>query len=100
MDYGATLNSIFSMVLPFIVLIAISYVFIIKPDKKAKAEFMSMQANLKVNDIVSTRGGLIGKIIRFEDDTVTLEVADRVRVRVLKESITTVRKESSNESAE
>ena len=61
--------------LPFILLIAIAYFMMIRPQMKRQKELRAMLAALKKGDEVTTGGGLIGKIISLDDNFVTLEVS-------------------------
>ncbi len=59
--------------LPFVVMIAICYFFLIRPQKKKEKELKNMLASLKVSDEVATIGGIHGKIVRIKDDLFVLE---------------------------
>ena len=68
-------------ILPLI-LIGIFYVLLIRPQQKKAKEHRSFLENLKRGDRVVTTGGLYGEITGMSDQTVTLEVADKIRVKV------------------
>lgn len=73
--------------LPLILLFVVFYFLLIRPQqKKAKQQKMFLE-NLKKGDDVVTSGGLYGKISGITDDTVTLEIAEKIRVKVLKSAI-------------
>jgi preprotein translocase subunit YajC len=71
----------------FVAILAIMYFMMIRPQQKQLREHRSLLASLKKGDEVVTQGGLLGRIYAVTDKTVTLEVANGVRVRVLKTMI-------------
>mgnify|MGYP000620385247 FL=1 len=74
--------------LPLVAMFAIMYFLLILPEKKRTKKYNSMLSELKVNDQVLTRGGIIGKIITIEEDQMVIQSGpDRVRFRVTKNSI-------------
>jgi len=74
--------------LGFIVLMfAVFYFVMIRPQSKQVKEHRALLAGLKKGDDVLTQSGLYGKIYSIADKTVILEIANNVRVRVLKSSI-------------
>jgi preprotein translocase subunit YajC len=68
-------------------LVAIMYFVMIRPQQKQAKTHRELLAGLKKGDEVVTQGGILGKIHLVSEQTVTLEVASGVRVRVLKRSI-------------
>ena len=74
--------------LPLVAMFAIMYFLLIVPEKKRTKKYNTMLSELKVNDEVLTRGGIIGKIITIEEDQMVIQSGpDRVRFRVTKNSI-------------
>ncbi|MBJ6763969.1 preprotein translocase subunit YajC [Corallococcus sp. H22C18031201] len=71
-----------------IFLVAIMYFVMIRPQQKQLKEHRNLLAGLKKGDEVVTAGGLLGKIHQVDERTVTIEIANGVRVRMLKTSIT------------
>lgn len=78
---GGDVNTLLSF-LPMILIFAIFYLLLIRPQQKKAKEHRTLLENLKKGDSVITQGGLYGKIIGIQDQVVTLEIADKVRVRV------------------
>ena len=72
------------------VLFAIFYFLIIRPQQKKQKELKEMLASLNYGDLVLTSGGLQGKITGLTDAVVTLEVADKVRVKVSRSFIVSI----------
>jgi preprotein translocase subunit YajC len=84
-------NILASPAIYFIIMIALFYLFIFVPENKRKKKYSSMLSNLKVNDEISSRGGIIGKIINIQDKFVILETGpDRVRIKLDKNGISYV----------
>ena len=78
--------------LPFVLIFAIMYFLIIRPQRQKAQKHRDMIANLRRGDTVVTAGGLIGKVNKVVDDSeVLLEVAEGVRVRVSRAAIADVR---------
>ncbi|MFQ5900796.1 MAG: preprotein translocase subunit YajC [Thermodesulfobacteriota bacterium] len=69
---------------PLILIFAIFYFLLIRPQQKKAKEQNEMRANLKKGDQVVTTGGIHGKITAVSDDTITLEIANQVRIKVTK----------------
>jgi preprotein translocase subunit YajC len=76
-----------SFVLMIGALFAVMYFVMIRPQQKQQKEHRELLSALKKGDDVVTQGGLFGKIHAVTDKIVTLEIANGVRIRVLKSSI-------------
>lgn len=86
---------------PFILMIALFYLFIFVPESKRKKKYSSMLGALKVNDEVMTRGGIIGKITNIQDKYVVMETGpDRMRIKLDKNGISHVLNSSTEENKE
>lgn len=76
-------GSIWSMLIPLIIIIPIFYFFIIRPQKKQERQINEMRNGLQVGDEITTIGGIIGKIVSIKEDTILLETGrDGVRIRI------------------
>jgi preprotein translocase subunit YajC len=73
--------------LPLILLFAVFYFLLIRPQQKRAKTHKQFIENLKKGDRVVTSGGMYGTITGVTDDSVTVEVAEKVRVKVLKSAI-------------
>lgn len=81
--------------LPIILIMVVFWFLILRPQNKKMKEHREMVASASKGDEVVTAGGLIGKITRVKDDNeVEVELADGVRVRVVKSTISDVRSKS------
>lgn len=72
---------------PIIMVFAIFYLLVFRPQQRKAKERKELLSNLKAGDRVVTSGGLHGKIIGLTDTIVTLEIADKVRVKVSRNQI-------------
>lgn len=72
----------------FAILIGIFYFLLIRPQQKQRKEHAHMLETLKKGDDVVTQGGIHGSIYKVKDDTVVVEVADGVRLRISKSAVT------------
>ena len=90
------MSSFVNILIPIGFLI-ILYVIMILPETRRRKKYQSMLDNIKVNDKVITRGGVVAKVISIDNDKneVVLETApDRTRMTFLKNSIGTIVVES------
>jgi preprotein translocase subunit YajC len=76
--------------LPLIIIFGIFYFMLIRPQMKRAKEQRAMIAALAKGDEVLTNGGLLGRVEDIADSFVTLEIADKVSVKLQKSAITTV----------
>jgi preprotein translocase subunit YajC len=76
---------------PLILIFAIMYFLLIRPQQKKVKENKAMVDGLRRGDQVVTAGGLIGKVVKVKDDgELEVELADNVKVRVVQSTIATV----------
>ena len=86
MDIGAL-----GQFLPLILIFAIMYFLLIRPQQKKVKEHQAMVSAVRRGDQVITQGGLIGKVTKVKDDNeVEVEIAKDVKVRVVKSTLTNV----------
>jgi len=71
-----------------VIMFAIFYFMLIRPQQKKAKEHQEMLRNLKKGDEVVTSGGLIGRIAGLTDQYVTLELQEKVRVKMMRSHIT------------
>lgn len=77
-----------SSVLMILIMIAVSYFLLIRPESKKKKEAAAMRASLKVGDQITTIGGIVGTICAIKEETIVMETgADRVRIEFTKWAI-------------
>ena len=82
---------------PLILLIVIMYFLMIRPQKKREKETTAMRNSVQVGDEIVTIGGICGKIVKTKDETIVIQVgADKVRMEMMRWSISKVTKEGKN----
>lgn len=74
--------------LPMIVIFALFYLLLIRPQQKKAKETKTMLAALGKGDEVMTQGGLLGRITKISEQFVTLEIASGVEIQMSRASIT------------
>lgn len=77
---------------PIIFLFGVMYFLIIRPQQKKQKEHASMVAKLDKNDEVITTGGVHATVVAVNDKTLSLRIADNVKIEIEKSSIATVKK--------
>ncbi len=82
---------------PLILMFVIFYFLLIRPQQKRAKEHRKLLTNLRKGDPVVTSGGLHGRITGLTDTIVTLEIADKVRVKVSRNQISAVSNMSNKE---
>ena len=82
------------MILPLVLMLAVFYFMLIRPENKRKKEAEQMRSSVKTGDRISTIGGILGTVVNVKDDKLVIETsADQVRIEIAKWAI------SSNETA-
>ncbi|MDV4166664.1 preprotein translocase subunit YajC [Rhodovulum sp. FJ3] len=88
-DGGA--GSSLAQFVPLILIFVIMYFLMIRPQQKKMKEHKAMVEALRRGDQIVTQGGLIAKVVKVKDDNeVEAEIADGVKVRVVRQTITQV----------
>ncbi len=76
-----------AMLFPFAVMFLIFYLIVFRPQAKTRKQHDLMLKALKKNDEVVTSGGLFGTIVNVRPDSITVRIADTVRVEVERSAI-------------
>ncbi len=76
--------------LPLVLIFAVFYFLLIRPQQKRAKEHRAMIEAVRRGDKIVTAGGIVGKISKVKDDRVEVEIADGVRVEVMKSTIADV----------
>ena len=74
-------------VVPFILILGIFYFIILLPSKRKQQKVQEFLDNLKVNDKVVTTSGIHGLVTRLGEQSVQIQIADKVRIEVSKAAI-------------
>lgn len=95
-DVAQTTASPLAGMLPLVLIFVIFYFLLIRPQQKKFKEHQKMVDNLRRGDKVVTGGGIIGVVTRLEsDDSVQVEIAQGVKVKVIRGTITNVLSKSA-----
>ena len=78
------------MFVPFIVMFAIFYFLVIRPQRNAQKKREQMLDALKKGDDVVTSGGILGTVVGLKEDVVIVKIDDQVKVKVQKSAVTGV----------
>ncbi len=74
---------------PLIILFVIFYFLLIRPQQKRAKEHRAMMSALQKGDYVVTSSGIHGRIVSVNEDSVQVEIADGVKVKMSKEAVVT-----------
>ena len=77
----------FTGFIPLILMFVIFYFLLIRPQQKKTKEHRQMVSNLKKGDRIVTSGGIHGRITGMDESTLTVEIADKVRVKVARGNV-------------
>ena len=87
---GAEGGGGFASFIPLILMFAIFYFLLIRPQQKKTKEHREMVSNLKKGDRIVTGGGLFARVTGLDENTLTVELADKVRVKMQRASVATL----------
>jgi preprotein translocase subunit YajC len=85
--------------MPLVLMFVIFYFLLIRPQQKKTKEHREMVNTLKKGDRVITSGGIYGRITSLDDTTLTLEIADKVRIKIVRSNVTALSQPSSEAPA-
>jgi preprotein translocase subunit YajC len=86
-------SSQFLSFLPIILIFVVFYFLLIRPQQKRTKEHRTLLDSLKVGDSVMTSGGLYGRVTGLRENVVTIEISDKVRVKVNRGHIAGIEKQ-------
>ena len=82
-------------------MLAILYFLMIRPENKRKKQAEEMRNSLKKGDQITTIGGIVGRIVMVNDDTIVIETSDdRVRMELTKWAVSTNNTQQQNAAAD
>lgn len=88
-------------ILMLIVMVAIMYFLMIRPENKRKKKAQEMRDSLKKGDVITSIGGIVGKIVSVGKDTIVIETSDdRVRMELTKWAVSSVGVQSGEQPEE
>ena len=83
------------MFVPWVLIFGVMWLLLIRPQQKQQSRHRAMLEALKPGDKVATSGGLLGTIVDIKDTTLTLRVAEKVKVEVLRSAVTGIQGQES-----
>jgi preprotein translocase subunit YajC len=89
-----------SAFIPLILMFAIFYFLLIRPQQKKAKQQKAMLASIRKGDRIVTSGGLHGLITGVADDVVTMEIAPKIRVKVSRGSVAGILKRDESVSTQ
>jgi preprotein translocase subunit YajC len=75
---------------PLVLIFVVFYFLLIRPQQKRAKEHRDMLGAVRRGDRVVTGGGIVGSVIKVADDELTVEIAENVRVKVIRSTVTTI----------
>ena len=94
---GSAIDPLSSLLIPMLVMLAIFYFFLIRPQARRAKEHKDRMNSVRRGDTVVTSGGIVGRVTKVSDtsDEVEIELAENLKIRVIKSTLMDVR--SKNE---
>ena len=93
---GGQQGSWIATLMPLVVIFAIFYFLMIRPQQKQQKKHREMLSALKKGDRVVTRGGIMGTVHGVAENVITLEIADNLRIKISREAIAGVQNAGNN----
>ena len=90
-----------STVIMLVLMLAVFYFMLIRPENKRKKEAEEMRSAVKTGDRITTIGGIMGTVVHVKEDRVVMETgADQVRIEIAKWAMSTNETAAENAKAE
>jgi preprotein translocase subunit YajC len=80
-----------SLIVSIMLIIGIMYFLMIRPQQKRLKEHRDMVASIRRGDTVVTSGGIIGKVAKVDENELQVEIADGVKIKVVRSTVSEVR---------
>lgn len=88
----------YSSFIPLILMFVIFYFLLIRPQQKKAKEHREMISNIKKGDRITTSGGILGRVTAVGETTITVEIADKVRVKLARSNVATLVASASSQA--
>jgi len=82
--------------IPFVLIIVVFYFLLIRPQQSRQKKHKQLLESLKKGDKVVTNAGILGTVSNFSKETVTLQVADNVKIKILRDTVASIRGETED----
>ena len=89
---GSGTTSPFTLMFPWIMIFAIFYLLVFRPQRQKQKKLEKTIAELEKGDKIVTSGGLIGIVVGLKEKTVTVRISENVKVEILRSSVSHVEK--------
>ncbi|MBO5169666.1 MAG: preprotein translocase subunit YajC [Oscillospiraceae bacterium] len=90
-----------SMLITLVLMLAVFYFMLIRPENKRKKEAEQMRSSVKNGDKITTIGGIVGTVVNVKEDKLVIETgADQVRIEIAKWAMSTNETAAENAKAE
>lgn len=77
---------------PMILVIVVFYFFMLRPQKKQDKEITEMRESLALGDIIITKGGIVGRIVRIKEDMMIIETGgNKTRLQIQKSAVSEIK---------
>jgi len=96
---GAPGGGMLGSLLPLLLMFLVFYILLIRPQQKRTKQHKELLSSLKKGDEVVTSGGILGKVTGITENVVTLEVADKVRIKVQRGNISGLKPKAAAEKS-
>ncbi|MCK4921529.1 MAG: preprotein translocase subunit YajC [Bacteroidales bacterium] len=73
--------------LPLLLIIVVFYFFMIRPQVKKQKELKTYRSGIQKGDKIVTTGGIYGKVTDIKDQTITVEIAENIRIKIDKNAV-------------
>lgn len=83
-------SSTTTIVMYIVVFFAMMYFIAIRPQQKQQKQRQALLNSLRVRDRVITSGGIYGKVVKVKDNSVMLQIAEKVEIEVAKSGIVSI----------
>jgi preprotein translocase subunit YajC len=93
-DGGGGLGALVFQLAPFLLIFVVFYFLVIAPQRRRQTEVQTMISNLKINDVVVTNGGVIGKIKEIKDKSFIIQSADKSFIEIARSAVVGIEAES------
>jgi preprotein translocase subunit YajC len=89
--FASGLPSSFVTFLPAVLMVAVFYLLLFRPNQRKQKQWQEMLSNLKIGDKITTTGGMRGTIVALREDAIQLKLPpDGIKVEVVKSAIAAV----------
>ena len=88
----------YSGIIMIVVMVAIFYFLLIRPESKRKKQAQQMRDSLKKGDMITSIGGIVGRVVRVTENTIVIETSeDRVRMELTKWAVSSIGVQTSDQ---